>query len=44
MLSRGYTGQLLTLNPHVLRPRDWGAGAGFAAALLLLQAVGWLIG
>jgi cobalt/nickel transport system permease protein len=44
MLSRGYTGQLLTLNPHVLRPRDWAAGAGFAAVLLLLQAVGWLIG
>jgi cobalt/nickel transport system permease protein len=44
MLSRGYVGQLLTLNPHVLRARDWAAGAGFVAVLLVLQAIGWMIG
>jgi cobalt/nickel transport system permease protein len=44
MLSRGYAGHLLTLNPHVLRSRDWAIGAGFVAVLLALQAVGWTIG
>jgi cobalt/nickel transport system permease protein len=43
MLARGYTGQLLTLNPHVMKPKDWTV---FATALLLLvvvQAAGRLL-
>jgi cobalt/nickel transport system permease protein len=43
MLARGYAGELLTLNPHVLRGRDWAAGAGFVALLVLIQLVGWLV-
>jgi cobalt/nickel transport system permease protein len=43
MLARGYKGQLLTLNPHVMKRVDWTV---FAAALLLLfvvQAAGRLM-
>lgn len=36
MLARGYQGQLLTMNPHVMTARDWLAGL---AALLLLAAI-----
>ena len=43
MLARGYTGQFLTLNPHVMRPGDWTMGALAVAWLLLLQLVGWLL-
>jgi cobalt/nickel transport system permease protein len=39
MLSRGYTGHFLTLNPHLMRPRDWAAGVVAIALLLLLQLV-----
>jgi cobalt/nickel transport system permease protein len=44
MLARGYAGQLLTLNPHTLRTTDWAAAGGFVVVLLLLQAVGRLVG
>ena len=40
MLARGYAGQFLTLNPHVMRARDWAAAAIIAAILLLLQVIG----
>lgn len=40
MLARGYRGQLLTMNPHVLRARDWAYGFGALALLVLLQVVG----
>lgn len=39
MLARGYGGHFLTLNPHVMRPLDWAAGAVAILALLLLQWV-----
>ena len=40
MLARGYDGHLRTLNPHILRPRDWTYGAAAAILLLLIQLVG----
>lgn len=40
MLARGYRGQLLTMNPHVMRTRDW-LGLGTAVSLLvLIQMIG----
>ena len=35
MLARGYRGQLLTMNPHVMLPRDW-LGLGTAVCLIAL--------
>jgi cobalt/nickel transport system permease protein len=40
MLARGYNGQLLTLNAHTLRPRDWLWAGGALALLLLMQWIG----
>jgi cobalt/nickel transport system permease protein len=40
MLARGYNGQFLTINPHVMSGSDWRIGAGTAALLLLLQVIG----
>jgi cobalt/nickel transport system permease protein len=40
MLARGYDGQFLTLNPHVMRPNDWLIGAAAAVILLIIQIVG----
>jgi cobalt/nickel transport system permease protein len=40
MLARGYKGQFLTINPHVMCASDWMIGAGAVAILVLLQAVG----
>lgn len=40
MQARGYRGELLTLAPHVMRPRDWlmlAAGLAMLAALHLLR-------
>lgn len=42
MLSRGYRGHFLTLNPHVMRPIDWLAGGLALSALILLQAYVYL--
>ena len=39
MLARGYTGSLLTLNPHVMRDRDWTV---LVVALLLLLSIQWI--
>jgi cobalt/nickel transport system permease protein len=40
MLARGYRGQLLTMNPHVMVTRDW-LGLGTAVSLLtLIQVIG----
>jgi cobalt/nickel transport system permease protein len=36
MLARGYQGQLLTMNPHVMKRGDWLAGS---SALLLLAVI-----
>lgn len=44
MLARGYRGQLLTMNPHVMTHRDWvWAGVG-TAVLIMIQLVGWMVG
>jgi cobalt/nickel transport system permease protein len=45
MLSRGYQGQLLTLNPHTLQTRDWLLGLGMLIILAGLQVVGriWVV-
>ena len=43
MLARGYQGQFLTMNPHVMRPTDWAIGAAVVTMLLLLQIFGRLI-
>ncbi len=42
MLSRGYTGHLRTLNPHVMSRRDWLALGLALSSLLLTQLVGWI--
>ncbi len=42
MLARGYTGQMRTLNPHVMTRRDWLAGALAAVVIAVLQIVGCL--
>lgn len=43
MVARGYNGHLLTLNPHVMRPRDWLWGTAAVGILLLLQAIARLL-
>ena len=40
MLARGYTGQLRTLNPHVMQNSDWVFGALSVVIILLLQLTG----
>lgn len=40
MLARGYNGQFLTLNPHVMRPGDWAIGLIAVVILLIIQTVG----
>ncbi len=40
MLARGYNGQLLTLNPHIMKRRDWIAATLALLGLILIQIVG----
>lgn len=40
MVARGYRGELLTMNRHTMRTRDWQLAGGAGAVLLLLQVVG----
>lgn len=42
MLARGFQGQLLTMNPHVMQASDWLAGAASLLVLLLLQVIAHL--
>ena len=42
MLARGYSGQFLTLNPHVMSTSDWIVGAVALIILMLLQVAGLL--
>ncbi len=42
MISRGYSGHLRTLNPHVMNPGDWSMFASSIIVLILIQLVGWL--
>ena len=39
MLARGYDGNLLTLNPHAMHPKDWVMGALAVALLITLQVI-----
>ncbi len=41
MLARGYQGQLLTMNPHVMRRRDWLVAGGALVLLLAIQVGAW---
>ena len=40
MLARGYTGQLRTLNPHVMHASDWSFGMFSFVIILVLQLTG----
>ena len=40
MLARGYTGQLRTLNPHVMKSSDWLFAALSIITILFLQLIG----
>lgn len=42
MAARGYRGQLLTMNPHVMERCDWLMGAGALGAIAVVQVIGWL--
>ena len=42
MLARGYTGRLRTLNPHVMRMRDWLAAFLAGMGIVLVQIMGRL--
>lgn len=39
MQARGYSGQLLTLNPHEMHPKDWMLGTFAVSIFLLLQLI-----
>lgn len=42
MVARGYRGQLLTMNPHVMGRPDWFMAAGTLLLLLTIQLIGRL--
>ena len=42
MLSRGYQGELLTMNPHLISSLDWQIGGVAILFIVLIQAVGHL--
>ena len=43
MVSRGYQGHLLTMNPHVMERHDWLMGAAALVLLALIQGIGQLV-
>jgi cobalt/nickel transport system permease protein len=43
MLARGYDGQFLTINPHVMCVSDWIVGMAAVASLILLQLMGRVV-
>jgi cobalt/nickel transport system permease protein len=43
MVSRGYSGYLRTLNPHVMHRQDWLTLIFTVFILLLIQYVGWIL-
>jgi cobalt/nickel transport system permease protein len=43
MISRGYTGHLRTLNPHLMDREDWITLGLVLAAFLFIQLVGWTL-
>jgi cobalt/nickel transport system permease protein len=42
MLARGYQGQLLTMNPHVMERGDWALGAVALLLIAATQLIGYL--
>ncbi len=45
MLSRGYTGQIRTLSPHIMKRRDWLFAGVALTTFIILQLIGrWPIG
>jgi cobalt/nickel transport system permease protein len=42
MLSRGYTGNIRTLNPHVMTKTDWQILLFAVVSLFLIQLIGWV--
>lgn len=42
MISRGYTGHLRTLNPHVMSRGDWLIAVASILFLIIIQLVGWV--
>lgn len=40
MLARGFRGELLTLNPHVMRPQDWRMALLMLVLLVMVQVCG----
>jgi cobalt/nickel transport system permease protein len=40
MLARGFQGQFITINPHVMQPRDWRLGGLGLLVLVILQVIG----
>lgn len=44
MLARGFSGELMTLNPHMMRPRDWFFVASILVLLVTIQLIARLIG
>jgi cobalt/nickel transport system permease protein len=42
MLARGYNGQFLSINPHIMHASDWVIGSFAVIILLLLQMIGHL--
>jgi hypothetical protein len=44
MQARGYQGEFLTINPHVMQPKDWRALAIIVVVCLILQVAGRLGG
>jgi cobalt/nickel transport system permease protein len=43
MISRGYTGHIRTLNPHVMNSADWFILGLFLMFLVFIQLVGWIL-
>jgi cobalt/nickel transport system permease protein len=42
MLSRGYTGNIRTLNPHTMKQSDWAIASTIAVFLVVTQMIGWI--
>jgi cobalt/nickel transport system permease protein len=43
MISRGYTGHIRTLNPHVMNQTDWLIFGIVMVSLTFIQLVGWIL-
>jgi cobalt/nickel transport system permease protein len=42
MVARGYQGQLLTMNPHIMTKQDWMVGGTAVSVIVFIQLIGWL--